>query len=357
MTELVPARQAGRATIDFYGALGGYANGDLRARAKAAFEDRAATAALPPRDADPRERLAAVQAVAGPLVEWQLDQLLMRVVAEDVMWMNHFASAEAGMVSELGPTAPLPCPVDESLEIPEYYSTVNFHVSPWYTETPRFRSGTVVPNGQKFTDRAGVAAVPKGSDILQQRSDVVAQVTLEDVRRVLDMGTGGSGQLMLRIQQRFPDAELHGVDLSVQFLVGPAQLAAEHGYQWFLSHQNAESTSYPDEHFDLVTSYALLHEVPDAASRNILAEAFRVLRPGGQLLMGDVPPYRQIPDWQLIVSDWETEGRLEPYWREAASLDRGAICRELGFVDVEEYGIGPTDYPWVLRARKPEVAR
>src|SRR5690606_38870906 len=124
MTELVPARQAGRATVDFYGALGGFANGDLRALARTAFEARAADADLPPRDADPLDRLAAVQQVAGPLVEWQLDQLLMRVVAEDVMWMNHFASAEAGMVAELGPTAPLPCPLDASLEIPDYYSTV-----------------------------------------------------------------------------------------------------------------------------------------------------------------------------------------------------------------------------------------
>jgi SAM-dependent methyltransferase len=51
---------------------------------------------------------------------------------------------------------------------------------------------------------------------------------------------------------------------------------------------DATNLRYPDESFDSVGSFTMLHHVPTAALQNkILAEAFRVLRPGGVLLASD----------------------------------------------------------------------
>jgi SAM-dependent methyltransferase len=51
---------------------------------------------------------------------------------------------------------------------------------------------------------------------------------------------------------------------------------------------DATSLDYPDETFDSVGSFTMLHHVPTAALQNkILAEAFRVLRPGGVLVASD----------------------------------------------------------------------
>lgn len=51
---------------------------------------------------------------------------------------------------------------------------------------------------------------------------------------------------------------------------------------------DATKLSYPDESFDSVGSFTMLHHVPTAALQNkILAEAFRVLRPGGVLIASD----------------------------------------------------------------------
>jgi ubiquinone/menaquinone biosynthesis C-methylase UbiE len=45
---------------------------------------------------------------------------------------------------------------------------------------------------------------------------------------------------------------------------------------------------YPDDSFDAVGSFTMLHHVPTMAGQNkILAEAFRVLRPGGVLICSD----------------------------------------------------------------------
>ena len=51
---------------------------------------------------------------------------------------------------------------------------------------------------------------------------------------------------------------------------------------------DATQACWPDESFDSVGSFTMLHHVPTAALQNkILAEAFRLLRPGGVLIASD----------------------------------------------------------------------
>jgi SAM-dependent methyltransferase len=54
---------------------------------------------------------------------------------------------------------------------------------------------------------------------------------------------------------------------------------------------DAAAIGYPDESFDTVVSCTMLHHVPTRALQDrVLAEAFRVLRPGGCLLGSDSLP-------------------------------------------------------------------
>lgn len=115
----------------------------------------------------------------------------------------------------------------------------------------------------------------------------------------------------------------------------------------------AEATGLPDGTADLVACYTLMHEVPAEVNLKIVAEMYRLLEPGGDLLISEIAPYEHQSAFRAVVLDWETENRGEPYWREVMAMDLHAVLAEVGFVDIESYGVGGGIYPWVTRATKP----
>ena len=80
-----------------------------------------------------------------------------------------------------------------------------------------------------------------------------------------------------------------GLDLS-PYMLAVAQTQDTQGEiaQWV--HGLAESTGFPAAAFDLITLQFVTHELPRQATQAILAEAHRVLRPGGALAIIDNNP-------------------------------------------------------------------
>ncbi len=100
------------------------------------------------------------------------------------------------------------------------------------------------------------------------------------VRRILDMGCG-IGQLTVGLKKQHEDAEVWGIDVGAPMIRYGHMRAVDENVDVNFAQRLAEDTRFPDNHFDIVASYILHHEMPAEASRNVIAEAFRVLRPGG----------------------------------------------------------------------------
>lgn len=232
-------------------------------------------------------------------------------------------------------------------EPPDYWVGVDFHrtTGGWVREHQGFIHGELIH--PKYVAKN----FPGG--IFKQRREVLKELGDRPFKSILEMGTS-SGHFTVALAEGYPEASITGVEPGLPMLEQAQRFGNERGLSWRLIQANAEDTGLPDASFDLVTSYILLHELPAKATREIFAEAFRLLEPGGVMMMSDVQPFRALPP----IAQWRaTSGALrggEPYWREAASLDLAALATELGFENARSYGLGERQYPWVTIAHKPK---
>lgn len=105
--------------------------------------------------------------------------------------------------------------------------------------------------------------------------------------RMLDLGTG-PGDIPLLIAGRTAEAEITGVDLARSMLALAERKRAVHPAGGRVRFQVADAKELPfgDGAFDTVFSNTILHHIPDP--RPFLREAWRVLKPGGVLLIRDL---------------------------------------------------------------------
>jgi ubiquinone/menaquinone biosynthesis C-methylase UbiE len=97
---------------------------------------------------------------------------------------------------------------------------------------------------------------------------------------ILDLGCG-SGEITRRLAERFPQAQLLGIDI-LESNLGPARAANAHfGERVRFAQGDAFALQLADAAFDLVVCRHLSQAVPDFP--RVLAEIDRVLRPGGWL--------------------------------------------------------------------------
>jgi ubiquinone/menaquinone biosynthesis C-methylase UbiE len=100
------------------------------------------------------------------------------------------------------------------------------------------------------------------------------------VRRILDYGCG-IGQFTVALKERFPDAEVWGVDVGGPMVRYGHMRANRLGIGANFAQRLAQDTGFPDGYFDLVVSYIAHHEMPAQVTRDVIKEMYRVTRKGG----------------------------------------------------------------------------
>lgn len=98
-------------------------------------------------------------------------------------------------------------------------------------------------------------------------------------KKVLEIGIGLGTDLK---QFARAGAECYGVDITRRHLELTERNFALEGLDVKLFNADATALPFPDDSFDCIHSFGVLHHIPDVDK--VLAEALRVLKPGGVLL-------------------------------------------------------------------------
>jgi len=145
--------------------------------------------------------------------------------------------------------------------------------------------------------------------------------------RLIDIGCG-TGRFLDFVKQAWPRLPVLGLDLSEAYI----SHARRHLERWSHTHlviANAEAIPAPDNSCDAVTSIFMLHELPPEVRHAVIAEAARVLKPGGRLILMDSLQRGDEPCYDGMLERFPQHYH-EPYYQSYLSEDFPAIARQLG---------------------------
>ena len=193
-----------------------------------------------------------------------------------------------------------------------------------------------------------LGTVPEGANLGLGCGNPVALASLKEGEVVVDLGSGAGFDCFLAAQRVGPKGKIIGVDMTPE-MIDKARANARKGEFDNVEFRLGEIENLPlaDNLADAVISNCVINLSPDKP--RVFEEAFRVLKPGGRLLVSDIVLLKELPDF--------IKNSLEAY----IGCLSGAIIREEYTATIKAAGFGQvriTDeatFPFKLMANDPTV--
>lgn len=205
------------------------------------------------------------------------------------------------------------------------------------------------PSGYGEADLAGLPTLAANASLGCGNPTAIAELGEGEV--VLDLGSGGGIDVLLSAKRVGALGKAYGLDMTDEMLDLARRNAAEAGVEnvEFLK-GHIEQIPLPNESVDVVISNCVINLSSDKA--RVLAEAARVLRPGGRFAVSDV----------IADDDMDEETRRDmQQWTGcvAGALTRSEFLHHLAQAGLAEaditetHRVHPSAGSAIIRARKP----
>ncbi|KIJ11707.1 hypothetical protein PAXINDRAFT_171658 [Paxillus involutus ATCC 200175] len=128
----------------------------------------------------------------------------------------------------------------------------------------------------------------------------VAQASIKEGETVLDLGSGGGIDVFLAAAKVGPTGQVVGLDMSDDMIALARRNAATKGLKpphvAFVKGSLTEDLQIRDGSIDCVLSNCVINLLPPAGKLKLMKEVYRVLKPGGRVVLDDMIAQKPFPD-------------------------------------------------------------
>jgi ubiquinone/menaquinone biosynthesis C-methylase UbiE len=150
-------------------------------------------------------------------------------------------------------------------------------------EQPVQTEGTLIRWAPYYDFTVNIVTLGKARAL---RKITVEQALIKPGDSVLDVGCG-TGEVTLLAKTRAKEGKAYGIDPAPEMIAVAQKKALQKRLEIDFRVGVIEALPFPDASLDVVTSSLMMHHLPEDLKVRGLAEIYRVLKPGGRLLIAD----------------------------------------------------------------------